>query len=458
MPQIATPAFLSTRTLANQMTGSATAILWGLDPNLSAPKVHQVSAGIQRELPWAMAIEARFVGSYGRDIWRGIDYNQVKLSPEFLADFTRARNNGYPRSRPGLAFSPVYNPAVPGSQPLTVLPTFGVSLTGATAINNIQTNQVAGLADFFITSRGTGALSTFMQNPGIYASQAILNGGFSDYNALQLDLRRQYRNGFFGSVNYTLADTETDSQGTAQNRFEAFLDNNRPELARAGRCSTSRTSSTATPSTSCPSARASGGSTRRPDERHRRRLAGERHLRVAEWLAHYVLLRPCDLQPGRPFRLRGCHGGPTACNTVLTSMSADEIKKLLGVYEANGNIYWIDPKVIDTATGRAVGADNLANSAGFGGQVFFNPTAGEVGNLGILNLDGPAQFRIDMALSKRFRLGGRYRLEFKGEAFNLTNTPSFFVGDSNVNSTTFGRITSVNVGSRVVQLSARFEF
>ena len=139
-------------------------------------------------------------------------------------------------------------------------------------------------------------------------------------------------------------------------------------------------------------------------------------------------------------------------------MSANDIKKLLGVYEANGNIYWIDPKVIDTATGRAVGADNLTNAAGFGGQVFLNPTAGGVGDFGILNLDGPAQFSIDMALSKRFRLGGRYRLEFKGEAFNLTNTPSFFLGDNNINSTTFGRITSVNVGSRVVQLSARFEF
>ena len=48
---------------------------------------------------------------------------------------------------------------------------------------------------------------------------------------LQLDLRRQYKNGFFGSINYTLSDTKTDSQGTAQNRFEALLDNNRPELS-----------------------------------------------------------------------------------------------------------------------------------------------------------------------------------------------------------------------------------
>jgi hypothetical protein len=81
-----------------------------------------------------------------------------------------------------------------------------------------------------------------------------------------------------------------------------------------------------------------------------------------------------------------------------------------------------------------------------------------VGNLPILAFDGPSQFRIDLALSKRFGLGSSHRFEVKGEAFNLTNTPSFFRGDMDINSETFGRITGVNVGSRVVQLSIRYEF
>jgi hypothetical protein len=46
----------------------------------------------------------------------------------------------------------------------------------------------------------------------------------------------------------------------------------------------------------------------------------------------------------------------------------------------------------------------------------------------------------------------------KGEAFNLTNTPSFFRGDMDINSEQFGRLTSVNIGARVVQLSLRYEF
>src|SRR6185295_14982979 len=116
---------------------------------------------------------------------------------------------GYLAQQAGLPFSPVFNPAVSGSQPLTVLPSYGALLTNSTALNHMQTNAVAGLADFFIQSRSPGALATFMQNPAIYASQAIVNGAFSDYNALQIEVRRQFRNGFFGQLNYTFSDTKT---------------------------------------------------------------------------------------------------------------------------------------------------------------------------------------------------------------------------------------------------------
>ncbi len=125
VPVVPTPAFLSTRTLGDQIALSANAALWGIDPNIDAPHVHQVSVGIQREIGWSTAVEARYVGTFGRGIWRGTDFNQVKISPEFLADFNRARSNGFLAQQAGLSFSPAFNPAVPGSEPLTVLPNFG---------------------------------------------------------------------------------------------------------------------------------------------------------------------------------------------------------------------------------------------------------------------------------------------------------------------------------------------
>jgi hypothetical protein len=46
----------------------------------------------------------------------------------------------------------------------------------------------------------------------------------------------------------------------------------------------------------------------------------------------------------------------------------------------------------------------------------------------------------------------------KGELLNAFNMVFFNAGDFDINSTTFGRITGVAVGARVVQLSGRFEF
>ena len=124
-PLPTTPTFLTERTLSDQLALSTTAVLWGIDPDIEAPEVHQVSVGIQRELPWSMAVEARYVGTFGREIWRGVDNNQIQMTEAFMADFARARSNGFLAQQAGLAFSPVFNPNVPGSQALTVLPTFG---------------------------------------------------------------------------------------------------------------------------------------------------------------------------------------------------------------------------------------------------------------------------------------------------------------------------------------------
>jgi hypothetical protein len=452
VPEIPVPPFLTERTLADQMALSNTGVLWGIDPDLVAPHVHQVSIGIQREIGWSTAVEARYVGTLGRGIWRGTDYNQVQVSPEFLADFNRARGNGYAAQAAGLPFSGAYNPAVPGSQPLTLLPSLGLSLSNSTVVNNLQTNQVGGLADTYVQNV-PGTRSTFLQNPGIYSSNALFNGGFSDYHSLQFEARRRFKDGFFGQLNYTWSDTNTDSSGTAQNRFEAFMDNARPGLS-TGRSVFHQTHVVS-----------ANAIYELPFGSGRKFLnqPGVLNQIVGGWQIGSIV----SWQSGSPLSIYSGRGSfnragrsnvcPTGCNTAFTSLSVDQVKDLLGVYKVGNKIYWIDPKVIGP-DGRGVGTDNLGNAATFAGQVFFNPEAGQVGSLPVMAFDSPGQFRIDLALSKRFRFLDRYGLEFKGEAFNLTNTPSWWQTDMDINSTRFGQITDVNVGSRVIQLSARFDF
>jgi hypothetical protein len=454
IPAVAPPVFLRERTYADQLAVSPGAAAFAIDPDIRQPSVHQVSVGVSRELPWWLAGEARYVGTFGRGLWRGIDLNQTHPHGAFGQDFARARSNGFLALEARGVFDPTFNPAIAGSQPLTVIPTFGGGfLTNATVRGLIQTGQVAGLADLYTTSAGpvVGALArrTFLANPGIYVADLIHNGAFTDYNALQLELRRRLRNGLMGQVNYTLANSRSNSAGTSQVRFEPFLDNARPELDEG------RTPFHVTHAVNANLiAELPFG-------------AGKRWLsRGGTWSAlagGWQIASIVHWQSGSPFSIVSRRGtfnrsSRSVNQTARSTLSAKDIRKRFGVYEANGNIYWIDPALTDPGTGRAAGTDTSANAATFPGQVFFNPLAGEVGSLPLLAFDGPSQFVVDASLSKRLRLWRQVGLQLRADVFNLFNRVNFFVGDYDINSPTFGQIIDVNTPPRVAQLVAKLEF
>jgi hypothetical protein len=454
VPVVPTPAFKRVRTYADQLDVSPASAAFTIDPDIRQPQVHQASVGVSRELPWYFAGEARYVGTFGRGLWRGVDLNQTNPRGAFQDDFLRARTNGFLALQSTGVFNPVFNPGIPGSQALTVIPAFGGGfLTNATVRNLIQTGQVAALADLYTTSAGPAigeqARRAFLPNPGIYVADLVHNGGFSNYHALQLELRRPLRGGVLGQINYTRADTRSNSAGTSQERFEPFLDNARPEL-NEGR-SQFHVSHVVN----------ANMIVELPFGPNRRWLNrdGWWNTLAGGWQASAIV----HWQSGSPISLVARRGtfnrtGRSSIQTARTSLSARDLKNLLGIREANGKIYWIDPRVIDPNSGRAVGADNLTNAAGFAGQVFFNPVAGEVGNLEILAVDGPSQFLADLSLSKRVRLWRETTLQIRADAFNLFNTVNFFVGDYDINSTTFGQVVDTTTAPRVVQFVVKLGF
>ena len=279
----------------------------------------------------------------------------------------------------------------------------------------------------------------------------MVNDGWQDYNALQLELRRAYRNGFMGQLNYTFSRTRANSAGgTSQSRFEPYLDNNRPGLD-AGRSTYN-----------IPHIVNANAIFDLPFGKGRKWLSGRNAVLdaiVGGWQVSTI----GHWQAGSPVGLYSTRGtfnrvGRSGANTAVSTLSVEQIKALFKVTTTpNGNIYWLDPKLVG-ADGRAVGADNLANAAGFTDQVFFNPVAGQVGTLPILAFDAPPVWQIDGSLAKRFKLMGRTNVEFRIEAFNLTNSVSFYAGDFNINSTTFGRITGTGNTARVVQFTGRVSF
>jgi hypothetical protein len=112
-----------------------------------------------------------------------------------------------------------------------------------------------------------------------------------------------------------------------------------------------------------------------------------------------------------------------------------------------------------------VGNGNIANPAT--GSMFrpsaFNPIpSGSVGNCGVGILLGPGTSTIAAGLSKTFHLNERMRLRFEGTFTNLLNHPNFAPPPTNVTSSSFGVVQSVqtaeNSGNRTGQLGLRFEF
>ena len=451
-PAIPTPEFKSTRTMADQMGISSTSVIRGMDENVKQPHVHQFSAGITREIGWNMAVEARYVGSRGRDIWRGIDLNQLDaigaLGGAFAADFQRARQNGFLAQAAGLGFVPDFNATVPGSQPLTVLPTFG-QLGVAGVRTAIQQNELARLADLYMTTGGqtVAGRAAFLRNPSIYASEYVGNTSFQDYNALQLELRRQFRHGIFGQINYTFSETRSDSIGVnSQNRIEPFLDNARPELDAGYSLYHNAHVINANTVAELPFGE------------------GKRFLNGGGWtdalVGGWQLAAIVKWQSGAPLSINSGRGtfnrtGRTGRQTAVTQLTAEQIKALFGVREANGNIYFVDPAIIGS-DGRMVAPDSLSG-ASFNGQVFFNPAAGEVGSIEVNLFEGPSQFVTDFTVQKRVRFGGRYGLTARADIFNLFNTVNWTFNDIDINSTTAGRITGTG-GARLMQFSVKFEF
>jgi hypothetical protein len=95
----------------------------------------------------------------------------------------------------------------------------------------------------------------------------------------------------------------------------------------------------------------------------------------------------------------------------------------------------------------------------FNKAAFAAPAAGTYGNVGAYSVIGPQFWEWDEAVSREFRIREGQIIEFRAEAFNVTNSlRRGNPGTTSGNTNTFGVITSSAGGPRILQFALKYAF
>lgn len=209
----------------------------GFAYNLQIPYARTWTVGFQRALSSDMAFEARYVGTWGVKQWSALSYNTIRperlLKSGFLDEFRLAMANLQANNTAGgsrLGSFAYFGPGT-GTSPL---PFYLAYLNGRTDATNqvaytggnqtwtntalasrlsIANPDPAGAArDLDSTvARRANALAAglpanfFVINPAVSSVNLMDNGLYSNYHALQLELRRRLSKGLSANINYQYA-------------------------------------------------------------------------------------------------------------------------------------------------------------------------------------------------------------------------------------------------------------
>lgn len=203
-------------------------------PDVEIASAHTWSAGLQRALSKDMAIDIRYVGTRGVNQWSTLNYNERNLIENgFLDEFTRAMANlqannlaggsragsfAYFGPGTGTAPLPIYlaylnartdaaNPAAyTGAANTWTSPTLAQRLVGVAPAPRTSAEDLDGNATRRNNALAAGLpANLFVVNPAANEVNVKHSGEYSDYHALQIELRRRMSKGLQANINYQFA-------------------------------------------------------------------------------------------------------------------------------------------------------------------------------------------------------------------------------------------------------------
>ena len=213
-------------------------------PDIQIARVRNWTAGFARSVSKDTAVEIRYVGNRGDNQWSATNYNTIRtenlLANGFMDEFKLAMGNLQANNASGVTGrvgSFAYFGAGTGTVPLPIFLAYFSGrndVTNSAAYTNASTTWAnstiagrlaapspcptcaAGDLDGNLTRRNQAAAlgypaNFFVTNPAVNNNNVTDSGAFSDYHAMQVEMRRRLSHGLSANVNYQYAFSEGGS-------------------------------------------------------------------------------------------------------------------------------------------------------------------------------------------------------------------------------------------------------
>ena len=455
--------------------GSHTQSLLAYDQNLRVPYVQNYNFSIQRAVTPNTSITVSFVGSKGTKLIRSIDTNELDIyNNTFLQAFqTVAAGGDSPLIDKIFANLPVASAAAAvaaagnGSNYIRTNSSFFTFLANnnpgglANAVNTTTfgTNQVGGL----VPHAGLPS-NFFVANPQFLSTYLTGNLGNSTYNSLQIQGTRRFSGGFSLQGSYVwskaLGEDEGDSS-TYQSDYRTLRDlgldkrllgfNHRQVFKLNGIYELPV------------------GRGRRFGRNMNAFLDGVIGGWQMGWIYNYFTGAPITITAQNTINNFG-NAGATVATPGFTPMqvgqlpgaSATELGGYVTIFPGLTQIPDPGRASLTTVGGLNTRSSLLAIASASGTPILVNAPAGVLGNYPLTTLAAPPGNQLDLNLQKQFRITERFNFQLRATATNALNHPEFSpptAANLNINSTTFGRITTIVTGTqRIMVLQGRINF
>jgi hypothetical protein len=415
---------------------------YGIDPGLKTPYAITFNVGFQRELPGHFVLESTYVGRLGRRLIAQADASQLvdfkdpisgQLMSAAFADLEKQLRSGKTyRTVTGIPWFD--NMVTPSPAVGTGTKTVAGYLSSLTKRGDVADIVQALQSYYYIYGFG---LSPNVGMPAQFAGNTfITNKGSSSYNGLLTSLHKNMSNGLQFDINYTFSHSiDNVSQTSNYIASNAGLG----YVCDALNLRTCRGNSDF-------------------DMTH---IVNGDFIYELPFGKGKLLGKSAGPILDRVIGGWQISGVPTWRSGIAFTTISDAY--LMGYANNAPAILTGDPNALLTNIHQEGGKVWLFATPAAARSAYSFPTGFDMGSRN--SLRGPQYFNVDLALAKRIPVNERVNFNFRAEAYNAFNHPSFGLpgggtsnSGANINSVNFGRITNTSSSARVAQFSLRLEF